>query len=398
MSEPETTPPPELVLDRAAQEEAEERRLQAYACASRRSRGRRVAEDPDPLRTEFQRDRDRIIHSTAFRRLIGKTQVFVSDTGDHYRVRLTHSLEVAQIARSLARSLGLNEDLTEALALAHDLGHAPFGHIGGDVLDELMRGAGGFEHNRQSLRILDQLETKYPAFPGLNLTYEVRESVMKHKRPFEGPDFAPYHPEEGPCLEAQVVDFADGIAYNSHDLDDALRSGILALDDVREIFLWREVEAAARAAHPGAEGPVLQHRIIGRLIHTQVRDLVTATADNLRRLRIRTLADVRAVREPLVGFGASFGKEERALRDFLFGRFYTHYKVLRMRNRARVIISGLFQALRDNPELMPPRFQELAARDGVERAVADYISGMTDRYAQKEYALLFQPGQGSLDP
>ncbi|MAG55871.1 MAG: deoxyguanosinetriphosphate triphosphohydrolase [Planctomycetes bacterium] len=378
---------------------AEETRLASWATWSSRSRGRRITEPIDPLRTDFQRDRDRIIHSTAFRRLNGKTQVVVSDTGDHYRTRLTHSLEVSQIARGIARSLRLNEDLTEALALAHDLGHTPFGHSGGDVLDELMRPDGGFEHNRQSLRVVDRLEIKYPDFEGLNLTYEVRESIIKHARPFHGPDYDPYRPDEGPCLEAQVVDQADGIAYMSADLDDGLRASIIRLDELEsEVEMWRFARDAALARYPNVGGRLLELKVTAQLISILVSDLVDHTRKRLEADTTTDLERVRAATEPFATFSPEITRMEYGLRGFLHDRFYTHYKVCRMRNRARVMIKGLFQAYSKSPELMPPRFRTLGESDGLPRAVADYVSGMTDRYAQKEYALLFQPGAGSLDP
>ncbi len=387
-----------VLCTREACEAREQQTLSPLAVLSAASRGRSVPEERDPLRTEFQRDRDRILHSTAFRRLIGKTQVFISDAGDHYRVRLTHSLEVSQIARSIARALKLNEDLCEALALAHDLGHAPFGHVGGDVLDELMRAHGGFEHNRQALRIMERLEVRSPGHAGVNLTYEVRESILKHKRPFTGPEYASYHPEEGPCLEAQVVDFADGIAYNSHDVDDALRSGLL--DDVAmsEVELWCIAREHALARNPGASGRILQHKTVASLITLQVTDLVNASLAALNGSGVKCLRDVRARSDALVGFSATRLAQEKQLRAFLHRRFYTHYKVCRMRSRARVIVSGLFQTLQENPRLLPPRYQQIGQEEGLPRAIADYIAGMTDRYAQKEYALLLQPGQASLEP
>lgn len=406
MTHEATEPAPERMeaaLSRIASREEvladQDSRLAPYAGRESVSRGRARPESPDPLRTDYQRDRDRIVHSTAFRRLIGKTQVFVSDTGDHYRVRLTHSLEVAQIATAIARSLRLNATLAEVLALAHDLGHAPFGHSGGDILDGLMKDHGGFEHNLQAVRVVDLLELKYPEFEGLNLTYEVRESILKHHRPFEGPAYAPFHPEEGPLLEADIVDQADGIAYNSADLDDGLRSGLLSIGEVRELKIWQEAEANARSRHPDlGDGRMLRHKVVGELIALYVRDLIRSTAARLDAENIRTLADVRAAEEPLVGFSDELKRMDHQLRGFLYERFYTHYKVSRMRHRARVVIEGLFEALMGNPGLMPPRYQELAEREGRERTVADYISGMTDGYAQKEYGLLFQPGSGSLDP
>ena len=392
VSEREMRRESDRVLDREDLESAEERELASYACRSGRTRGRLVAEPPDALRTHYQRDRDRIIHSTAFRRLLGKTQVFVSDTGDHYRVRLTHSLEVSQIARSISRSLALNQDLTEGLALAHDLGHPPFGHSGGEVLHELMRDHGGFEHNRQALRIVDRLEHMYPAFRGLNLTYEFRESIIKHKRPYEGPAYEPFSPRESPVLEAQVVDLADGIAYNSHDLDDGLASGILDEEDLEEVSLWRRVRYEARGRYPDAQGIMLNKKSVALLINLLVKNLVNESARRLEEHGIRSLKDVRACREDLIGFDPELREEEIELRRFLYERFYTHHKVARMRHRARVVIEGLFDAYRRNATLMPQRYRDLADEEGIERAVSDYIAGMTDRYAQKEYAILFNAG------
>lgn len=373
--------------------EAEEARtLAAYAMPSGASAGRAYAEAPDVFRTDFQRDRDRVIHATAFRRLIGKTQVFLSDTGDHYRTRLTHSIEVSQIARSVARSLRLNQDLVEAVALAHDLGHAPFGHAGGDALDELMRGHGGFEHNYQSLRIVERLETKYPNFAGLNLTYEVRESILKHKRPFDHPIYAAYRPEEGPLLEADVVDVADGVAYNSHDLDDGLRSGILKTEDLAEVELWRRVEDRVRSRFPDVSGRELIRKIVPGVIDYLVKDLVKSTALRLGASGVRTRDDVRRARRPLVGFSDDVAHAEAGLKTFLYERFYTHYKVARMRHRSKVFLTALFEAYVGNPLLLPPDFRRRSEEYGRHRAVADYLAGMTDEYAQREYRRLFDPG------
>ena len=380
-----------FVKTRRDLEEAERSALAPYGMKSADSRGRRHAEAQDDYRTEFQRDRDRVIHSTAFRRLIGKTQVFVSDTGDHYRTRLTHSIEVSQIARSVARSLGLNQDLTEAVALAHDLGHTPFGHSGGDALDELMKGHGGFEHNMQSLRILDHLEVQYPGFRGLNLTYEVRESILKHKRPFEGPDYADYRPDEGPLLEAQLVDVADGIAYNSHDLDDGIRAGILDPGALDGVDLLAEVKREVRARHHGLDGRALVQKVVAGLINFLVRDLLTSTARRLDERGIRSVEDVRRTPDVLVAFSPAVAKAEAGLRKWLYDEFYTHARVFGMRHRAKVFIAALFEAFLAEPELLPNRFRELAKSEGVERAAADYIAGMTDGYAQRIYRRLFDP-------
>jgi dGTPase len=373
-------------------EAEEERTLSPFAMPSGRSAGRAHPEAQDVFRTEFQRDRDRVIHSTAFRRLIGKTQVFVSDTGDHYRTRLTHSIEVSQIARSVARSLRLNQDLAEAVALAHDLGHAPFGHAGGEALDRLMKDHGGFEHNYQSLRIVERLEIRYPGFVGLNLSFEVRESILKHKRPFEHPVYRPYRPEDGPLLEADVVDVSDSIAYNSHDLDDGLTSGILKIEDLDRVRLWREVRERVLARFPGLGGRELVRKIVPGVIDFLVKDLVKSTALRLRAADVRTRADVRAARTPLVGFSPEVASAEAELKAFLYERFYTHYKVARMRHRSAVFLSALFEAYVGNPRLLPDGFRRLAEEDGLHRAVADYLAGMTDGYAQAEYRRLFDPG------
>jgi dGTPase len=376
-----------------------EANLAAWAFRESLSRGRQVAEDSDLFRTDVQRDRDRIVHSAAFRRLNGKTQVFVSDTGDHYRTRLTHSLEVAQVGRSIARTLRLHEGLVETLALAHDLGHPPFGHSGGDVLNELMADHGGFEHNHQSLRIVDRLETRYPGFHGLNLLYEVRESILKHSRPFVGPLYDAYEPNRAPLLEAQVVDLADGIAYLSADVDDGLRSGLLVEQELdANVRLWQVAREGALNRYPKIGGRLLRLKIIAELISLLVRDAIRSSADRMESERVRSLEDVRTAKETIISLSKPIMALEYELRGFLYDKFYTHYKVGRMRHRASVMISGLFRAYQSNAELMPPRFCELAKLDGLERTIADYISGMTDQYAQKEYGLLFHPGRGSLDP
>ncbi len=382
--------------DRVRLESDEKLSLAGWGMPSSASEGRRLSEADDPFRTAFQRDRDRIIHTTAFRRLIGKTQVFVSATGDHFRTRLTHSLEVSQVARSIARSLGANPDLTEAVALSHDLGHAPFGHPGGDVLDELMHDHGGFEHNHQSLRILDVLEQRYPNFDGLNLTYEVRESIAKHKRPYEGPVYAPYRPYEGPLIEAQIVDMADGIAYNSHDLDDGVHAGILDPEALGDTWLWTEVRKICLASNPGLSGRQLVRRIVAGIIDFLVKDLVRTTATNLAQRKIVDLKCVRSAADPIVTFSPRVALAESELKTYLYEHFYTHHRVARMRHRARIFITALFEAYVNTPILLPARFRELADSNGVHRAVADYISGMTDAYASEQYAKLFWPSAPGL--
>ncbi len=381
----------EGVITREQVEKREAEQLFGYGMKSQMSRGRKLPHSLDPWRTDFQRDRDRIIHCSAFRRLDNKTQVFVSPKGGHFRTRLTHSLEVAQIARSVARRLGLNEDLCEAVALAHDLGHTPFGHSGGDVLGRLMEKFGGFEHNLQSFRIVDHLEIHYPGCRGLNLTYEVRESILKHNRPFRGEDFANYHSEEGPLLEAQLVDLCDGIAYNSHDIDDGLQSGLLIADELNELAIMKVIRGRVREKWQGISDRMEQKKCIGELIDYLSADLVTFSIKRIHELQIKTVDDVRRQQDAVLGFSEKVRAEDEELRTFLYEKLYTHYRVHQMRNRARVFIEGLFHEYIANPRLMPPRYQEWAKEDGLERTVADYIAGMTDGYAQTEYRRLFNP-------
>ena len=365
--------------------------LAPYAANPARSRGRRHPEPPATPRSEFQRDRDRIVHSTAFRRLEYKTQVFVNHEGDLFRTRLTHSLEVAQIGRSLARMLGLNEDLTEAIALAHDLGHTPFGHVGQDALDECMREHGGFEHNLQSLRVVDQLEQKYAEFEGLNLTFESREGILKHcsrehaeqlgelgRRFLEG---------RQPSLEAQIANLADEIAYNNHDVDDGLRSGLITLEQLEAVPIFSRHLAEVRARYPGLNDRRLIHETVRRMINTLVVDLVEQTRQNLA---IHKPADVDDVRHcpPLAAFSDELQAEHLTLKRFLFQNLYRHYRVLRMSEKARRVVRELFAAFTREPRLLPPEYQDRAA-DGLERAVCDYIAGMTDRYAIREHRRIY---------
>ncbi|HSN70452.1 MAG TPA: deoxyguanosinetriphosphate triphosphohydrolase [Steroidobacteraceae bacterium] len=376
--------------------------LAPYAATLAASKGRRHPEPAPAFRTEFQRDRDRIIHSTAFRRLVYKTQVFVNHEGDLYRTRLTHSIEVAQIARTAARALALNETLTEAICLAHDLGHTPFGHAGQDALNECMREYGGFEHNLQSLRVVDELEERYAAFPGLNLLFETREGILKHcslsnaRRLGEvGERFIERHQ---PGLEAQLANLADEIAYNNHDVDDGLRAGLLALDDLRSTQLFgREYDAVTRS-HPHLPGRRLIHEIVRRMIGRVVTDLVATTREALDAAAPRSIDEVRHHSAPLVGFSDAVRAEHLELKTFLRDHLYRHYRVLRMTTKARRVVRALFDALLDDPQLMPDEHEEAARRlraefgqPGQARAVADYIAGMTDRYAILEYERLFDP-------
>ncbi len=366
----------------------------AYAADPARSRGRRLAEPAAPTRSDFQRDRDRIIHSTAFRRLVYKTQVFLNHEGDLFRTRLTHSLEVAQLGRSIARSLGLDEDLVEAVALAHDLGHTPFGHAGQDVLDDCMKGHGGFEHNLQSLRVVDHLEQRYPEFDGLNLCFETREGILKHcsRRNAElieavEPDGIATRFLNGgqTSLEAQLCNLADEVAYNAHDVDDGVRSGLIELEQLLEVELVREHWQASRDAHPALAGKRLLFETIRRMLSAQVYDIIDATRAALAEA---APADVEAVRrsdKPLLRFSPDMRTKSTALKRFLFANLYRHPQVQSTRARAEQVLRDLFAAYSSDASQMPADF---ADRPDRERACADYIAGMTDRFAIREHLRL----------
>ena len=362
-----------------------------YAASSTASRGRRHAESAPHGRSEFQRDRDRIIHSTAFRRLEYKTQVFVNHEGDLFRTRLTHSLEVAQIARSVARRLRLDEDLTEAIALAHDLGHTPFGHTGQDALNACMKPWGGFEHNLQSLRVVDVLEQRYATFDGLNLTFETREGILKHcsvKNARRLGDVGErFITKRRPSLEAQLANVADEIAYNNHDVDDGLRSGLVTLEQLSEVRLFKRHMEQVLAAHPRLAGRRLVHETVRRMIDTLVTDLIDTSEANIRRHAPGSVDEVRAA-PPLIAFSAAINTEQLELKRFLHDNLYRHYRVARMSRKARQITTQLFEAFAAEPRLLPPEFQLRAAEDQP-RAIADYIAGMTDRYAILEHRRLF---------
>ena len=366
--------------------------LAPWATRSAGSRGREYPEAEHPLRTAFQRDRDRIIHSTAFRRLEYKTQVFVNHEGDYYRTRLTHTMEGAQITRTIARALRLNEDLAEAVVLAHDLGHTPFGHAGEKVLDGLMEPHGGFEHNLQSLRIVELLEERYPDFPGLNLTWELREGIAKHSGDYDRPSIRRFDPATAPCLEAQIADFADEIAYNCHDIDDGLQSLMLRPEDMDQVGLWREHFASAKAVAPHAPFSIVRYQTVRRILDAMVSELVRFTEQELRARGIETLADVQAVKPRLAGYGEEMQAQILELKHFLMNHLYTHVRVTRMGMKARTVISGLFRTYMDEPRQMPPHVHAHVERgEPVPRVIADYIAGMTDRFALDEYAKLFDP-------
>jgi dGTPase len=370
----------------------EEEVLAPYAMRTRSSRGRRYPEQPHPFRTLYQRDRDRLVHSTAFRRLMYKTQVLVSAVNDHHRTRLTHTLEVAQISRTVARQLGLNEDLTEAIALSHDLGHPPFGHAGEGALDECMRGHGRFEHNRHGLRIVDLLEYRYADFPGLNLSWEVLEAMAQHSKHPEGPELQEFLGAGRPLLEAQVVDAADSLAYDTHDIDDALGAGLVTTDDLQEVAFWRRCVERVRQRHRALGPEQFQPTVVRALIDWQVADLLEHTRERLRRHRVRTVEDVRRVPERLVGPGPEVEGLKHELEEFLRRRVYRHYRVMRMAAKGRRLLNALFVEFCRSPELLPERYGRRARVGGqLERTVCDYLAGMTDRYARDEYLRLFQP-------
>jgi len=379
------------VITRKDLEEREKRELAAYAMKSADSRGRRYPEDEHKYRTAFQRDRDRIVHSSAFRRLEYKTQVFVNHEGDYYRTRLTHTMEVVQVSRSVARSLNLNEDLVETTAMAHDLGHTPFGHSGEDALNELMADHGGYEHNSQSLRIVDVLEECYPKFPGLNLTYELRESIIKHQTRYDNPLSSDYHPEEAPLLESQIVDLCDSIAYDNHDIDDGLKSGYLTVDGLMEVPLFRDAWNAVKARHPEQEMRILTRQTVRYLINQTVTDLIETSSQSLQKHRIDSIEAVRTTKEPLIRFSSEMEENKREMSSFLFDNLYRHYRVARMAEKSKRFVTELFLEYVRHPIQLPPRYQKSAERDGLERTVCDYIAGMTDRYAQEEYQRLFLP-------
>jgi dGTPase len=370
--------------------------LAPWACDPRSSRGRRLFEPPSPPRTEHQRDRDRIVHSTAFRRLVYKTQVFINHEGDLFRTRLTHSLEVAQLGRSVARALRLNEDLVEAIALAHDLGHTPFGHAGQDALHDCMREHGGFEHNLQSLRVVDALEARYPAFDGLNLSFETREGILKHcsrrnaerlVRAEPGGPAQRFLDGTQPSLEAQLVNLADEMAYNAHDIDDGVRSGLLALTQLDEVTLFTRFRNATLADHPGLAalpGRRLLFETLRRMLSALVGDLIAATA---AAVAAHGPADADAVRRlpALVRFSEPVRDEVVALKRFLFASLYRHPQVMQTTERARTVVTELFAAYLQAPQEMPADYAGTADRP---RAVADYIAGMTDRFALREHQRL----------
>ncbi|MDH5179962.1 MAG: deoxyguanosinetriphosphate triphosphohydrolase [Gammaproteobacteria bacterium] len=376
----------------------------AYAAQEQHSRGRRVAEDKPVYRTEYQRDRDRIIHSAAFRRLEYKTQVFVNHEGDMFRTRLTHSIEVAQLSRSIARILQLNEDLAETIALAHDLGHTPFGHAGQDALNACMKEYGGFEHNLQSLRVVDELEERYAAFRGLNLTFEAREGILKHcslsNAKLLGDVGQRFIDKHQPGLEAQIVNLADQIAYNNHDVDDGLRAGLLSIKQLREIKLFDAQYTQVKQTYPELAERRMTHEIIRRMINVTAIDLIDTTRRQLAQLKPANIDEIRRQSQPTAGFSEAMRDMNHELKQFLRHNLYRHYRVHRMTSKASRILSALFDAFLNDIGLLPHDHQTFARQyaeqhgdSGRARAVADYIAGMTDRFAITEYERIFNPAE-----
>jgi dGTPase len=379
-----------MLFTRSHIEEHEAECLAPYGMRSRDSKGRAYPEGEPEYRTAFQRDRDRILHTTAFRRLEYKTQVFINYEGDYYRTRLTHTLEVAQIGRTVARALGGNEDLLEAILLAHDLGHPPFGHSGEAALARLMKEYGGFDHNKQSLRIVTRLENRYPAFPGLNLTWEVREGIVKHESEYDIADASDYNPELRGDLEAQIANVADELAYTAHDLDDGLRSGMITPHMLEGIPLW-EILVKEADWRSNELDSLSRHQMIRHLIGLEVTDLVHTTDQRLRESGVRSVEELQRLPYNVVGYGEDMHRRNRQLKDFLYAKLYRHHRVARMAVKAERIISELFQAYQNEPEMLPFHVQETVRQNGLERTVCDYIAGMTDRFAIEEYQKLFDP-------
>lgn len=371
-------------------EQFEDRELAPYAIRSKDSRGRLHTEPEPRYRSVFQRDRDRILHTTAFRRLEYKTQVFVITEGDYYRTRLTHTLEVAQIGRSLARALAANEDLVEAICLAHDLGHPPFGHSGEETLDRLMSDHGGFDHNKQSLRIVTELERRYPDFDGLNLTWEVREGIVKHETQYDIADASEYDPEKRGHLEAQISNLADELAYTAHDLDDGLRSGLITPHQLQGVELWERLRDSIDW-HETVLEELTRHRLIRRLIGLEVSALIDATQEQIQAAAPADVAALQLMDHNVVGFGTEYARMNQQLKDFLFANMYKHFRVVRMQAKAERVIDDLFNDYIRKPEILPNPVQEQARTGHFERTICDYLAGMTDRFALQEHSKLFDP-------
>jgi len=381
-----------MFFDRQKLEELEDKALAPYGVRSKNSKGRAYLDDEPEYRTAFQRDRDRIIHTTAFRRLEYKTQVFINFEGDYFRTRLTHTLEVAQIGRTLARALGANEDLVETICLAHDLGHSPFGHSGEVALSRLMKDYGGFDHNKQSLRIVTELEQRYPEFPGLNLTWEVREGMVKHESEYDISDARDFDPGLRGNLETQICNVADEMAYTTHDLDDGLRSSMITPQMLDGIALWEILRETFKWAGPTLDD-LERHRMIRQLVGMMVTDMIEATDKRLKESGAKSPLDLQKMKTNVIGYSEDVQRRNRELKDFLYKNMYSHYRVVRMAVKAERVISDLFNAYKAEPAILPDTAQKFIDKRGLERTICDYIAGMTDRFAIEEHQKLFNPSE-----
>jgi len=379
-----------MVIKREQREKKEGLCLASYGIKSMDSKGREYPDSTPIYRTAFQRDRDRILHTTAFRRLEYKTQVFINSEGDYYRTRLTHTLEVAQIGRTVARALGANEDLEEAICLAHDLGHSPFGHSGERILNRLMKEHGGFDHNKQSLRIVTKLENRFQDFPGLNLTWETREGIVKHETEYDISDAEDYDPHLRGHLEAQIANAADELAYSAHDLDDGLRAGLITVPMLKDLAIWKVLVKSV--GWKGGELKELdRNRIIRRMIGIEVEDLIRSTDKKIQESGVTSVEDIQKLPHNVIHFGDGMAQNNRELKDFLFKNLYQNHRVVRMQEKAVRIISDLFTAYQKNPLMLPNHIQDRIEKKGLERSICDYIAGMTDRFAIDEHRKLFDP-------
>src|SRR5258706_1326830 len=379
-----------MFFTREQLEEIEDKGLAPYGIRSKDSKGRAYLDTEPDYRTSFQRDRDRILHTTAFRRLEYKTQVFINFEGDYFRTRLTHTLEVAQIGRTLARTLGANEDLVEAICLAHDLGHSPFGHSGEMALSRLMKDSGGFDHNKQSLRIVTELEQRYPEFPGLNLTWEVREGMVKHESEYDISDARDYSPDLRGNLETQIANVADELAYTTHDLDDGLRSGTIEPQMLDGIALWEILRETFNWRGPHLDEVECQ-RMIRQLVGLIGNDMLTATDIRPKESKVKYALDIQKLKHNVIGYSEDMQRRNRELKDFLYKKLYRHYRVVRMSVRAERLISDLFNGYKAEPAILPDHVQRIIEKHGLERTICDHIAGMTDRYAIEEHQKLFNP-------
>jgi dGTPase len=380
-----------MIFTRQQLEELEDQFLAPYGIRSKNSKGRSHPEDEPDYRTVFQRDRDRILHTSAFRRLEYKTQVFINYEGDYYRTRLTHTLEVAQIGRSVARALGANEDLVETICLAHDLGHPPFGHSGERELARLMIDHGGFNHNRHSFRIVTKIENRYPEFNGLNLTWEVLEGIIKHETEYDVSEAEDFNPQLRGHLEAQIANAADELAFTAHDLDDGLRSGLITTEQLSGISLWEVLNESIGRRRSDPMDNLTRHRLIRRLIGIEVNDLIQSVDRMIRRSGVRSVEELQELPYNVVGFSEDMHRRNRELKDFLFSNLYNHFRVVRMAVKAERIIQSLFEAFSKDPAILPFEYQASIEEIGLEKTVCYYIAGMTDRFAIDEYQKIFDP-------